>query len=49
MPAVTSTDLSPELLAHMQAIKAKAIEYGLDFYEVVFEVLPFDVMNQIAA
>ncbi len=49
MPPVTSTDLSPELLEHMQAIKAKAIEYGLDFYEVVFEVLPFDVMNQIAA
>ena len=49
MPVMTSTDLSPELLAHMQAIKAKAIEYGLDFYEVVFEVLPFEMMNQIAA
>jgi stage V sporulation protein R len=47
--ARTSTDLSPELLEHMRAIKAKAIEYGLDFYEVVFEVLPFEVMNQIAA
>jgi stage V sporulation protein R len=33
----------------MRAIKAKAIEYGLDFYEVVFEVLPFEIMNQIAA
>jgi stage V sporulation protein R len=43
------TDLSPELLEHMQRIKAKAIEYGLDFFEVVFEVLPFEVMNQIAA
>lgn len=49
MPATISTNLSPELLAHMRAIKAKAIEYGLDFYEVVFEVLPFDVMNQIAS
>ncbi len=48
-PSITSTDLSPELLAHMQAIKAKAIEYGLNFYEVVFEVLPFDTMNQIAS
>ncbi len=47
--ATTSTDLSPELVEHMRAIKAKAIEYGLDFYEVVFEVLPFEVMNQIAA
>ena len=48
MPHV-STDLSPELLAHMQAIKAKAVEYGLDFFEVVFEVLDFETMNQIAA
>jgi len=46
---LASTDLTPELLEHMQAIKAKAIEYGLDFFEVVFEVLPFDTMNQIAA
>ncbi|HED52758.1 MAG TPA: SpoVR family protein [Phycisphaerales bacterium] len=44
-----STDLSPELLEHMVKIKAKAIEYGLDFYEVVFEVLDFDTMNQIAS
>lgn len=49
MPATPNTDLPPELLAHMQRIKAKAIEYGLDFYEVVFEVLPFEVMNQIAS
>lgn len=49
MPATPNTDLSPELLEYMQRIKAKAIEYGLDFFEVVFEVLPFEVMNQIAA
>jgi len=49
MPGTPSTDLSPELLEHMQRIKAKAIEYGLDFFEVVFEVLPFDMMNQIAS
>lgn len=49
MPALPSTNLSPELLAHMQAIKAKAIEYGLDFFEVIYEVLPFETMNQIAA
>lgn len=49
MPGAPSTQLSPELLAHMEAIKAKAIEYGLDFFEVVYEVLPFDTMNQIAA
>ncbi len=44
-----STDLPPELLDHMVRIKAKAIEYGLDFFEVVFEVLDFETMNQIAA
>jgi len=46
---IANTDLSPELRAHMAAIKARAIEYGLDFFEVVFEVLDFDTMNQIAA
>ncbi|MGE3108578.1 MAG: SpoVR family protein [Phycisphaerales bacterium] len=49
MPGAVSTDLSPELLSHMKAIKAKAMEYGLTFYEVVFEVLSFDTMNQIAS
>lgn len=49
MPSATHTDLSPELLEHMKAIKAKAVQYGLDFFEVVFEVLPFEIMNQIAA
>ncbi|MBX3376171.1 MAG: SpoVR family protein [Phycisphaeraceae bacterium] len=43
------TELTPELREHMARIKAKAMEYGLDFFEVVFEVLPFEVMNQIAA
>ncbi len=45
----SSTDLSPELLEHMQRIKARTVQYGLDFYEVVFEVLDFETMNQIAA
>jgi stage V sporulation protein R len=48
MPSV-STDLPKELIEHLQAIKAKAREYGLDFFEVVYERLPFDTMNQIAA
>ena len=48
-PTMNSSDLGPELLAHMKAIKAKAIEYGLDFFEVVFEKLDFETMNQIAA
>ncbi|QOJ00193.1 MAG: SpoVR family protein [Phycisphaeraceae bacterium] len=49
MRATPNTDLTPELLEHMQRIKAKAREYGLDFFEVVFERLGFDTMNQIAA
>lgn len=49
MPGAPHTDLSPELLHHKQAIEAKAREYGLTFFEVVFEVLPFDTMNQIAS
>jgi stage V sporulation protein R len=49
MPLRTSTDLPGELLDHMRSIKAKAAEYGLDFFEVVFEVLDFRTMNQIAA
>ncbi len=46
---MTNTNLSAELLEHMQRIKAKAREYGLDFFEVVYEVLDFETMNQIAA
>jgi len=46
---MSDTDLPPELLEHMHRIKAKAREYGLDFFEVVFEMVPFDLMNQIAA
>ncbi|MBX3379725.1 MAG: SpoVR family protein, partial [Phycisphaeraceae bacterium] len=49
MPGTPHTDLSPELLAHKQAIEAKAKEYGLNFVDVIFEVLPFDTMNQIAS
>jgi stage V sporulation protein R len=33
----------------MERIRAKALEYGLTFPEVVFEVLDFQTMNQIAA
>ena len=49
MPQRTSTDLTPELLEHMQAIKARAAQEGLDFFEVIFESVDFDTMNQLAA
>ncbi|MBL8745959.1 MAG: SpoVR family protein, partial [Phycisphaerae bacterium] len=48
-PRRSNTDLPPELRAHMDRIKAKAADYGLTFPEVVFEVLDFQTMNQIAA
>jgi hypothetical protein len=34
----TKTELPAELKAKMEAIRAKAREYGLDFFEVVYEV-----------
>jgi len=43
------TDLPAALREHMLAIRAKAHEYGLDFFDVVFEVVDFRTMNQIAA
>jgi stage V sporulation protein R len=45
----SNTDLPAELRAHMDRIKAKALDYGLRFPEVVYEVLDFETMNQIAA
>lgn len=45
----SNTDLPPVLRDHMERIKAKALEYGLTFPDVVFEVLDFQTMNQIAA
>ncbi|MEM9064970.1 MAG: SpoVR family protein [Planctomycetota bacterium] len=44
-----NTQLPAELKDHLVRIKAKALELGLDFFEVVFERVSFDVMNQIAA
>ena len=43
------TNLSPQLEAVRESICAKAQEYGLTFFPVIFESVPFDVMNQLAA
>jgi stage V sporulation protein R len=43
------TRLPPELRALQQEIEAKAREYGLDFYETIFEVIDADDLNEIAA
>ncbi|MCB9838333.1 MAG: SpoVR family protein [Phycisphaeraceae bacterium] len=48
-PRPTRTSLPPKLLRHMHEIREGAIEHGLDFFEVIFEVLDFRTMNQIAA
>jgi stage V sporulation protein R len=42
-------NLTPELDDLKEEIKAHAIECGLDFFDVVFEVLTHDQINQIAA
>jgi stage V sporulation protein R len=42
-------NLTPELDDLMQEIKAHAIDCGLDFFDVVFEVLTHDQINQVAA
>jgi stage V sporulation protein R len=42
-------DLTPELLAQARRIAQYAREYGLDFYDTVFELLDFDELNQVAS
>ena len=41
--------LSSTLLKIRDEIYQIAKEYGLDFYEVIFELLDYDEVNQIAA
>ncbi|MCX7703353.1 MAG: SpoVR family protein [Planctomycetota bacterium] len=41
--------LTGELVKIQEEIKRAAIEYGLDFFEVVFEMIDYDEMNMIAA
>jgi stage V sporulation protein R len=46
MPMMT---LSPELAELQVEIEAYAREYGLDFFDTIFEVLDYKQMNQVAA
>ncbi|MGE3181771.1 MAG: SpoVR family protein, partial [Phycisphaerae bacterium] len=39
----------PELEEHRRVIEARAKEEGLDFFDVIFEMVDFDQMNQMAA
>jgi len=43
------TELPPELAAAKEQIKATAKSYGLDFFEVIFEMLDYDQINAIAS
>ena len=42
-------NLSPDLERWRHEIEAYARQYGLDFYDVVFEVLDYDQLNEVAA
>jgi len=41
--------LTPELSAFKDEIRGYAREYGLDFYETIFEVVEYDELNEIAS
>ncbi|PIQ28856.1 SpoVR family protein [bacterium (Candidatus Blackallbacteria) CG17_big_fil_post_rev_8_21_14_2_50_48_46] len=41
--------LTPELEATRKQIESIARDYGLDFFEVIYEMIDFETMNQIAA
>ena len=42
-------NLTPDLERRRREIEGYAREYGLDFYDVVFEVLDYDQLNEVAA
>ncbi|HYE17644.1 MAG TPA: SpoVR family protein [Tepidisphaeraceae bacterium] len=42
-------EFPPELLAAKKQIREQARSYGLDFYNVIFEMCDYEQMNQIAA
>jgi stage V sporulation protein R len=44
-----NTDLPPDLRALKEEIEGYARDYGLDFYETIFEVIDADDLNEIAA
>ncbi len=48
MPPINSK-LPAELARERDAIRAIALEYGLDFFEVIFEMVNFQQMNEIAS
>ncbi len=44
-----ATTLPPELAAWNEKIRGFARSYGLDFFDVIFEILDYDELNEVAA
>ncbi len=44
-----SSNLTPDLAAMVEEVRDYAVDYGLDFFEVIFELIDYDEMNMIAA
>ena len=42
-------NLPPDLEKSRREIRQHAIDYGLDFFEVIYEMLDYDKMNEVAA
>src|SRR5579859_2682757 len=49
MQGFSNTNLPPHLRVLKEEIEAHAREYGLDFYETIFEVIDADDLNEIAS
>ena len=45
----TKTRLAPYLQVEQDRIEKIAREYGLDFFPTIFEMLPYDQINEVAA
>ena len=42
-------NLTPELARYRDEARDLALHYGLDFYDVIFELVDYDELNMIAA
>src|SRR4051794_41965565 len=49
MASHTLAPFPDELLAAKKQIRAQALSYGLDFFNVIYEMCDYEQMNQIAA
>ena len=49
MSSHTLSEFPEELLAAKKQIREQARSYGLDFFNVIFEMCDYEQMNQIAA